>query len=31
MAIIGFIIVVFSFVGINIFMDTSHGKYFMGN
>ncbi|MCB9481141.1 MAG: cytochrome c biogenesis protein CcsA [Desulfobacteraceae bacterium] len=31
MAIIGFGIVVFSFIGINIFMDTSHGEYFMGN
>ncbi|MGE4520465.1 MAG: inner membrane protein YpjD [Desulfobacteraceae bacterium] len=31
MAIIGFVIVVFSFVGINMFMDTSHGEYFMGN
>jgi len=31
MAIIGFFIVVFSFIGINIFMDTSHGEYFMGN
>lgn len=30
MSIIGFAIVVFSFVGINIFMDTSHGEYFMG-
>jgi ABC-type uncharacterized transport system permease subunit len=30
MAIIGFFIVVFSFIGINIFMDTTHGEYFLG-
>lgn len=30
MAIIGFFIVTFSFIGINVFMDASHGEYFMG-
>lgn len=30
MAIIGFFIVIFSFIGINIFMDTTHGEYFLG-
>ncbi|MGM0418207.1 MAG: cytochrome C assembly family protein [Thermodesulfobacteriota bacterium] len=31
MSVIGFCIIVFSFIGINIFMDSSHSQYFMGS